>query len=285
MYIDMLVSFLDIETEIDIFCQLEGDFLLPHQEAANTMYFHLLLAGECSLQCNDGRTIFLTTGDFCLLPQGTAHIMCRETQQQGRYSKPSITAVQMLCGRFRTHHPASNMILKLFPDVLPIPLLDTESLQLLAKLIHIEALHNSTGSTAIIRHLCMVLLLFALRKLPDSSVTGAAPLFTDKRLVNAVTAILEKPAARLSVNDLATKAAMSRAAFARKFTAAAGMGVQQFARLLRLSLAAKALKQNASVSTAATAAGYASEAAFVQAFRSQFGQTPAAWRRQQNAAG
>ncbi len=60
---------------------------------------------------------------------------------------------------------------------------------------------------------------------------------------------------------------MSRATFARRFQQLSGMGVQAFVRLLRMSMAAKLLRQtNLSSSQIMAQIGYQSEAAFFDAF-------------------
>ena len=58
------------------------------------------------------------------------------------------------------------------------------------------------------------------------------------------------------------------------------MGVQAFIRLLRMSMAAKLLRQtNLSSSQIMAQIGYQSEAAFFDAFKAQFGTTPARYRK------
>lgn len=75
---------------------------------------------------------------------------------------------------------------------------------------------------------------------------------------------------------------MSRATFARKFQQAAGSGVQTFIRALKMSAAAKMLRDsNRAVGRIAEETGYQSEAAFNNAFKAQFGITPARYRKQE----
>ena len=100
-------------------------------------------------------------------------------------------------------------------------------------------------------------------------------------LIAALARILADPFAPYTTEGLAEIACMSRATFARKFQQAAGSGVQTFIRTLKMSAAAQMLRDsNHAVSRVAEETGYQSEAAFINAFKAQFGITPARYRRQ-----
>ena len=106
-------------------------------------------------------------------------------------------------------------------------------------------------------------------------------LFSDPGLARALARILADPFAPYTTEGLAEIACMSRATFARKFQQAAGSGVQTFIRTLKMSAAAQMLRDsNHAVSRVAEETGYQSEAAFINAFKAQFGITPARYRRQ-----
>ena len=84
---------------------------------------------------------------------------------------------------------------------------------------------------------------------------------------------------RISVDDLARKAGMSRAAFDRRFKAATTYAPLQFIKTMRLNNAALLLRQGATVSEAAYAVGYASPSQFSREFSRQFNIPPRAWGR------
>jgi AraC-like DNA-binding protein len=88
-----------------------------------------------------------------------------------------------------------------------------------------------------------------------------------------------EPARPWGLEDLARAAAMSRSAFARHFRAAAGMPAVTYLSRYRMLLAQRALKQSDTrVGTLAADLGYASEAAFSNAFKREIGESPLHYR-------
>ncbi|WP_431280366.1 helix-turn-helix domain-containing protein [Leifsonia poae] len=77
---------------------------------------------------------------------------------------------------------------------------------------------------------------------------------------------------------------MSRATFIRRFSSSTGMTFGQFLSRARLMCAAELLTtSDLTVAAVAAQVGYQSESAFTRAFRAQVGQTPARFRRSQEA--
>ena len=81
----------------------------------------------------------------------------------------------------------------------------------------------------------------------------------------------------LSIDDLATRAGMSRAAFHRKFKAATTMSPGQFAKSIRLNQAALKIAGGMTVSEAAMGVGYVSPSQFSREFKRMYGQSPRRW--------
>jgi len=190
--------------------------------------------------------------------------------------------LRMLCGIYQVRNRAAVSLLGILPEPLLVSLGDIPQLPALCTLIHHEALARREGSLTIVRALCEILLLLALRhisELPEKHRLTA--LFSDPGLARALARILADPFAPYTTEGLAEIACMSRATFARKFQQAAGSGVQTFIRTLKMSAAAQMLRDsNHAVSRVAEETGYQSEAAFINAFKAQFGITPARYRRQ-----
>ena len=188
----------------------------------------------------------------------------------------------MLCGFYQVRNRAAVSLLGILPEPLLVSLGDIPQLPALCTLIHHEALARREGSLTIVRALCEILLLLALRhisELPEKHRLTA--LFSDPGLARALARILADPFAPYTTEGLAEIACMSRSTFARKFQQAAGSGVQTFIRTLKMSAAAQMLRDsNHAVSRVAEETGYQSEAAFINAFKAQFGITPARYRRQ-----
>jgi AraC-like DNA-binding protein len=104
---------------------------------------------------------------------------------------------------------------------------------------------------------------------------------SDRRISRAVIAMHDEPARRWTVRDLAEIAGMSRSAFAVRFKAKVGRGAIEYLGRWRMLLAADRLITSADqVSVIAARLGYASESAFVFAFRREMGCTPRQYDRQ-----
>lgn len=83
--------------------------------------------------------------------------------------------------------------------------------------------------------------------------------------------------APVSIDDLAARAGMSRAAFHRKFKQATTMSPIQFVKSMRLNNAAMKIAQGMSVSEAAMDVGYVSPSQFSREFKRAYGHAPRQW--------
>lgn len=298
--IDRFVALLDLETRIELFCHLRAPFRLQHEaDKHGTAWFHLLLDGQC-VMTHAGKRYELHAGDFCLWVNGSAHMISAGENMlpegESPFSEDSMhgllhvrndsdgAPLGMLCGAFIARNHAAAGLWRVLPEPLIVPLGTVAQLQALCDLLHAEALARHEGSVSIIRALSEVLLLLALRCVRDvPREHHVTELFADAGLARVLSRILEAPSAPYTTETLAEIACMSRATFARKFQQAAGCGVQTFIRMLKMSAAAKMLRDsNSAIARIAEEAGYQSEAAFNNAFKAQFGVTPARFRRQRD---
>src|SRR5262249_61933078 len=88
------------------------------------------------------------------------------------------------------------------------------------------------------------------------------------------------PPHRWTPADLPAGVAMSRSAFADRFTTLVGQPPMQYLAQWRMQLAAGRLAAgSAKVASIAEQVGYESEEAFSRAFKRLMGVSPAAWRR------
>jgi AraC-like DNA-binding protein len=83
-----------------------------------------------------------------------------------------------------------------------------------------------------------------------------------------------------TVDELAREVALSRSAFAERFTDMIGAPPMQYLTQWRLTLAAQALRASSDcIARIAERSGYDSEAAFTRAFKREYGVPPTVWRR------
>lgn len=140
----------------------------------------------------------------------------------------------------------------------------------------------SLGSRAMAGALMKACLLMLLRRHfgHSSHETSLLSTLRDPRLGKAVTAVLDRPAARHSVAALASTAGMSRSAFARKFSHSFAMSPMEFVARTRLHLAAEMLRSTSlPVKVIAANIGFSSRSHFSRAFRNGYGDDPSAYRR------
>lgn len=87
-----------------------------------------------------------------------------------------------------------------------------------------------------------------------------------------------------SIDALARRAGMSRAAFGRQFKAATAQSPLQYIKALRLNEASMLIARGARVSEAAARVGYHNASQFSREFRRKFGASPRAWAREARSA-
>ncbi|MET0485184.1 MAG: AraC family transcriptional regulator, partial [Candidatus Rokuibacteriota bacterium] len=102
----------------------------------------------------------------------------------------------------------------------------------------------------------------------------------DRHIGRALTLIHREPARPWTVASLARELAMSRSAFAARFTDLVGEPVMQYVSRWRMQVALGALRdEGATVGELAYRLGYRSEAAFARAFKRIIGVPPGSVRR------
>jgi transcriptional regulator GlxA family with amidase domain len=139
------------------------------------------------------------------------------------------------------------------------------------------------GQQAIINRLGDILFMECLRDhvsaLPERSGNWLSAL-KDRALSAALACMHQNPAQNWSVPELAQQACLSRSAFAERFGQVLGEPPLTYLTRHRMRLAARQLVSSTlPVSRVATQVGYASEAAFSQAFKREYGLSPSAWRQ------
>ena len=122
-----------------------------------------------------------------------------------------------------------------------------------------------------------------LRELNYAILKGEAGRFA-RRAFGAGNAIARSIAyvssnldAPISIDDLAERAAMSRAVFHRRFKQATTMSPIQFVKTMRLNIAAMKIADGLTVSEAALDVGYISPSQFSREFKRIYGKSPREW--------
>ncbi len=263
--------------------------------------FHVLLEGKCRLDVG-ATSLEMRPGDVVLLPGGAPHVVTtsgaghpRGTAHTDgdafittRSQDGGAAVIDLFCGRYTVDAGAGAMLFRSLPDPVHVSFGQSPDndrmLRMLGALMRGEAEHPGNGTAAILSALSTVLLAMVLRS--PRGATTTTPLWTaaaDRRIADAVDAVLTEPATDWTVERLSRAAAMSRATFLRHFGQETGMTVGAFLAQARVMTAAELLTStDATVATIAGRVGYRSESAFSRAFRAQIGTTPARFRRDQH---
>jgi AraC-like DNA-binding protein len=115
--------------------------------------------------------------------------------------------------------------------------------------------------------------------LPDDRQGWLAGL-RDPHIGRALNLLHASPAKAWSAESLAAEVGMSRSGFAERFTTLVGQPPMQYLACWRMQLAGQRLRESReTIAQVGFSVGYESEAAFSRAFKREFGDSPAAWRR------
>ncbi len=261
------------------------------------VWFHVVTTGEANIEV-DGRCCRARAGDLVLIPHGHGH------RASGAEAAPTPSVfdlphdhysdqyallthggggepTDLVCGGIRFDHPAARHLVQSLPSVIHIEAAHSTrsdwmkaTLELMAE----ETRQVRPGSEAVISRLCDIVVMQAIRtwiERDPAAQTGWLGALRDQQIGAAITRIHTEPAAEWTVAALADVVAMSRSAFAARFTDLVGEPAMQYVTRWRMHVAFDLLKDaGTSVAVVAAQVGYDSEAAFSRAFKRVTGMTP-----------
>jgi AraC-like DNA-binding protein len=186
----------------------------------------------------------------------------------------------------RFDHPVARNLVGILPPLLYIQGSDEPRaswMQSVFKLMAVEARAFRPGGEAVITRLADVLVIQAIRawiETAPAARTGWLGALQDPQVGRALALIHRDPARAWTLASLAHELAMSRSAFAARFSQLVDEPAMQYLTRWRMQLAQHALQtEAATVAELAGRLGYQSEAAFARAFKRMTGVPPGAVRR------
>ncbi|MDZ5446947.1 AraC family transcriptional regulator [Micromonospora sp. 4G57] len=274
-----------------------GNRFGPHAGAG----FHIVLAGSCWLVPAQGEPVQLSAGDVVLLPHGTAHGLTDSPDRTLAALPPDtdgpddgdgdqdVGSATLLCGAYRLDHTQAHPFLRSLPQVIHLPaqLGQHPALRSAVDLLTSDLSSPQPGADAARPALLDLLLVYMLRAwLQEESSrrpgSGWHAALSDPAVAAALRQIHASPERSWTVQQLGALAGLSRTTFARRFTATMGLPPLAYLTWWRLNSAAHLLtRDDAPLAAIARRVGYASEFAFANAFKRQFGLSPGRYRRQQ----
>ncbi|MDE1998439.1 MAG: AraC family transcriptional regulator [Burkholderiales bacterium] len=269
--------------------------------------FHIVTQGQAWLMREHEPPLLIESGDFVVLPAGTAHTVQDKPQSTAPaldlltyMDQSELTPVrqqgggascQLISGHARFDIDMAAPLISALPPVMVVrsggsapPLWLALGIQFLEQ----EIAAVRPAQQAILNRVGDVLLMECLRdhveSVPEGSGTWLAAL-KDKALSNALAHMHQHPARNWTVPELARQACLSRSAFAERFAQTLGEPPLTYLTRHRMRLAARHLRVTFwPISKIAHEVGYTSEAAFSQAFKREYGEAPSVWRSRNQVA-
>jgi AraC-like DNA-binding protein len=186
----------------------------------------------------------------------------------------------------RFDHPAAHHLVSLLPRVIHIKGSSSPRMEWIRstlRLMAAEAKELRPGGETVITRLSDILVIQAIRSWieQDSDArSGWLGALQDRQIGTAIALIHREPARPWTVSSLAAEAAMSRSAFAARFTELVGEPAMRYVARWRMHVARAWLEdEDVRLGEMAGRLGYRSEAAFSRAFKRVTGTPPGAVRR------
>lgn len=267
------------------------------------MMFHIVTAGHCWLEADGSEPLRLERGGLALVPHGLGHRLVDEPGRAAvdffdlpvervteRYERLTYggggDACRLICVVVRFDHAVAERLVDALPPVLHLDAWEagddrwlSDTLRFIAR----EAEALRPGGETLLTRLADILAIQVIRRWIERTSdvdTGWLAALRDDQLGRALAAVHREPGADWTVESLARTAAMSRSAFAARFTRVVGEPAKRYVARWRLRLARAALRESDDpIGIVGERFGYRSEAAFCRAFKREFGISPGSDRR------
>ncbi|MEV0975774.1 AraC family transcriptional regulator [Streptomyces sp. NPDC049915] len=275
-------------------------------QATDGAGFHVVLRGSAWLLPAQGEPVALGPGDVVFLAHGHGHALAGSLDvplddlgldADGRWPDPPPPPpgapephTVMLCGAYLLDRSRAHPLLTELPEVVHLPARvgAHSGLRAAVELLGQELAECRPGSYTVIASLLDTLLLYILRAWWESEPRDAgrrggwAAALADPAVSAALHALHTDPARSWTVAELGAEGGLSRAAFARRFTALVGTPPLAYLTWWRMTTAGRLLRaeEDLPLRQVAQRTGYTSEFAFAKAFKREYGVAPGQYRKQ-----
>jgi AraC-like DNA-binding protein len=262
--------------------------------------FCAVLEGSCLLAVDGQPPLTLEAGDFVLLPTTPGFTMSSLEPSKPVLIDPKIAAsqtgevrhgrrggqpdVRLLGGYFVFDSPDAALLVSLLPALIHVR--GAERLSVLVRFVAEESTAQRSGRDLVLTRLVEVLLIEALRwtsaqDAPPGLLRGLA----DARIARAMRQMHGNPARSWTVEQLASKAGLSRSAFFEHFMRTVGQPPMEYLLAWRMAIAKDLLRRDElGLTEVAERVGYSSASTFSIAFGRYVGQAPGRYARERRAA-
>lgn len=291
--------------------ELSAPWGLESDGNSNAMGFFVVTRGTFWIEMEGFAPMQVAGGDFLLVRKTAPHRMRDDPRTPtlpvseviAKY--PNIARCQpggvfqfggggavttLVGGRFEVEDASNSPLLAALPPVIHIKGDGGSTVQWLQstlQFISAEMASGMPGAETVVNRLADILLVQAVRAhlAENTERCGWLKALVDPQISQALAAIHAQPDAPWTVESLAARVAMSRSAFAARFTDLVREPPLTYLTRWRMARATRLLRAgSATVAEVAAHVGYEAEAAFSKAFKRWTGQAPGAYRRERAAA-
>src|SRR5258706_13522737 len=269
-------------------------FAAPPRDGA---VFHFVAEGNAFVRQPYAKTMALQAGELVLFPRGGEHELAHSPRGKASRLEAFLArrdgvidsgtkAVTLICGQFNVDQHLAFPALRALPPAVSLrvgmtpgsaPLSDT------LRMLRNEVEAPNFGNQIVVRNLLSSLFVYAMRAWADAASPTTKDWFSALRSTHcarALARIHEAPERAWTLQDLAGEAGLSRAAFARNFTASVGEPPHSYLTRWRMGIAAQLFETtDLRLGEIAARVGYRSEFSFSRAFKLARGVSPIQYRR------
>lgn len=306
LLVNLLSSVLDelrMRSTLYCKCELRGawGFDFRYEKGA---IFYMLTQGQCWLEVEGEKGVWLRTGDFVVLPKSHRHTVRNEpgsptipledlmehsfdaTQGKLRYGNGE-QITQMLGGCLWFSEPHTNLLLQSLPPSIRISAesgLQNEYLRKIFELLTIESNSAEPCSEHVVARISDILFIQAIRsymaELPSQPGNWLCAL-RERDVGRAMTMMHSQLRHSWTVEELATQLSVSRSALAERFKRMVGVSPIQYLIEQRMHRAKQLLRQTElSIDEVAFEIGYESGIVLSKVFKQRVGIPPSQYRKQ-----
>ncbi|MDN7182832.1 AraC family transcriptional regulator [Caballeronia sp. SEWSISQ10-4 2] len=266
-------------------------------EPRDAVVFHFVAEGRAFVRQPGTESLELRAGELVLFPRGSGHEVAYSPRGKAIPLEAFLAkrdgvvdrnpkAVTLICGQFDMDQQLALPALRALPQAVSLragtepgcsPLSDT------LRMLRNEVETPNFGNQIVVRNLLSSLFVFFMRDWADTTSPAANDWFSAVRsphMARALASMHEAPERAWTLEELAQEVGLSRAAFARNFSASVGEPPHSYLTRWRMGVAARLLEEtDLRLIEIASRVGYRSEFSFSRAFKSARGTSPTQYRR------
>jgi len=256
------------------------------------MSFHVVTHGTCYLQVGE-EILELDTGDAVFFPSDASHRVSNLSTQEvalnvaqsipfnGSIENGSIEngSTGLVCGHFGHQHPMFEKLLAQLPEKIVVRNSNNTASSTIIKLLLAESVVSGQSTNLLLNRLSDCLFYLLLRDHLDTN-NGVFAALAHPKLSHSMELIHAQTESKVSVDEMASAAGMSRSAFSALFKEMLEQSPMEYLSSWRMTQAYRWLAdEGISTLEAALRSGYESEASFSKAFKRVMGFGPGQARR------